>query len=41
LVRDADLLAKLPPDSAAYERLLEHLDAKVGRINPGGGQEAA
>jgi uncharacterized membrane protein len=32
LVSDADLLAKLPPDSAAYERLLGHLDAEVGRI---------
>jgi uncharacterized membrane protein len=32
LVSDADLLAKLPPDSAAYERLLGHLDAEVARI---------
>ena len=32
LVSDADLLAKLPPDSAAYTRMLGHLDAEVARI---------
>ena len=32
LVSDAELLAKLPPDSAAYERMLGHLDAEVARI---------
>jgi hypothetical protein len=32
LVNDADLLAKLPPDSAAYKRMLAHLDAEVARI---------
>ena len=32
MVCDADLLAKLPPDSAAYERMLAHLDAEVARI---------
>jgi hypothetical protein len=32
LVSDADLLAKLPPDSAAYRRMLGHLDAEVARI---------
>ncbi|MGR6963462.1 hypothetical protein ACU610_03255 [Geodermatophilus sp. URMC 61] len=32
LVSDADLLAKLPPDSAAYKRMLAHLDAEVARI---------
>ena len=32
LVSDAALLAKLPVDSAAYERLLGHLDEEVARI---------
>ncbi len=32
LVNDADLLAKLPPGSAAYERMLGHLDEEVARI---------
>ena len=32
LVSDADLLAKLPPDSAAYKRMLAHLDAEVAHI---------
>ena len=32
LVSDAELLAKLPPDSAAYERMLGHLDAEVAHI---------
>ncbi len=32
LVGDADLLAKLPPDSAAYKRMLGHLDDEVARI---------
>ena len=32
LSSDADLLAKLPPDSAAYKRMLGHLDEEVGRI---------
>src|SRR3712207_7291012 len=31
LVSDAALLAKLPVDSAAYERLLGHLDEEVAR----------
>ena len=31
-VSDADLLAKLPPDSAAYKRMLGHLDEEVARI---------
>ncbi len=32
LISDADLLAKLPPDSAAYKRMLSHLDEEVARI---------
>ena len=32
LVSDAELLAKLPPDSAAYERMLGHLDEEVAHI---------
>ncbi len=32
LVSDADLLAKLPPDSDAYKRMLGHLDDEVARI---------
>ncbi len=32
LVSDAELLAKLPPDSAAYKRMLGHLDEEVTRI---------
>ena len=32
LISDAALLAKLPPDSAAYKRLLGHLDEEVARI---------
>ena len=32
LISDADLLAKLPPDSAAYKRMLGHLDEEVARI---------
>ncbi len=32
LVSDADLLAKLPPDSAAYKRLVGHLDDEVAHI---------
>ncbi len=35
LVSDADLLAKLPPDSPAYERMLGHLDEEVARIIEG------
>ncbi|SDM63990.1 hypothetical protein SAMN05660642_02970 [Geodermatophilus siccatus] len=32
LVSDADLLAKLPPDSDAYKRMLGHLDDEVACI---------
>ena len=32
LISDAALLAKLPPDSAAYKRLLGHLDEEVALI---------
>ena len=32
LISDATLLAKLPPDSAAYKRMLGHLDEEVARI---------
>ena len=32
LVSDVELLAKLPPDSAAYERMLGHLDEEVAHI---------
>jgi uncharacterized membrane protein len=32
LVSDAELLAKLPPDSAAYTRMLGHLDQEVAHV---------
>ena len=32
LVSDAELLAKLPPDSAAYTRMLGHLDEEVAHV---------
>ena len=32
LSSDADLLAKLPSDSAAYTRMLGHLDQEIARI---------
>jgi hypothetical protein len=32
LVSDAELLAKLPPDSPAYERMLGHLDEEVAHV---------
>ena len=39
LVSDADLLAKLPRDSAAYDRLLGHLDDEVAPDELGGGAD--